>query len=326
MPKDAHIGRNPHRTPPDVSVIVLNWNDREVIADCLASVFEHGPEDLQMIVIDQGSTDGSRKLIQERFPQAQMEALGENRGFAGGRNEGVLHAYGRYVLFLDADARLQPDTLARFKRFLDSHPDVGLVGPKLVFPDGRFQSVGGYSFSLWRQLLYWTGLGAALKHRYPRLCQYLEVDIAQPTAVDWVAGACQFWRRRVWGDAGPIDEALYYMDDNEWCYRVRKSGWRIYSLPEAQVVHHLGGSGGLWTPLVVKGARSLPRFFRKHYGATAEVLYYALALTGLATRIAVFRAAAALTRAPGWRAKAVWSQRQLLALCGIVSRLPRPTP
>ena len=223
-----------------LSVVVISWNEREELARCLEAVHTHPTEGGQeVIVVDNGSTDGTPELVRERFPSVQLVQNERNRGVTVARNQGLRQARGGYVAMLDSDAYVQPGALERLCRFLDEHPDVGLVGPKVLHEDGTVQMSCRRLPSL-LGLLANRLTGVPWLRDHPARRRYLMLDAPHDKAmeVEYVLGATMVFRREAAAAMGGFDERIRYgFDDADWALRFRGAGWRVVYLPTAVAVH-----------------------------------------------------------------------------------------
>ncbi len=227
----------------DLSIVILNWNVRDLLERCLASLRSNHYA-LEIIVVDNASHDDSVAMVRAKYPQALLIVNAENRGFTGGNNQGIEASCGRYVLVLNPDTEVLGDALDRMVCYLDDHPDVGALGPQLLNPDRSIQSsrrrfptlITGFFESTWLQ-------GIAPKSI---LTQYYLDDVApdHTQEVDWLNGACTIFRRAALDEVGLYDAQNFFMysDELDLCRRVKEAGWKIVYLPEAQVVHYVGKS------------------------------------------------------------------------------------
>jgi len=259
----------------DLSVIIVNWNVRLLLERCLQSVTasaQHGELTCEVVVVDNASTDGSPEMVQRLFPAVQLISSGANLGFTRANNLGATRASGRYLLFLNPDTEVVSDALAAMVAYMDQHPDVGLLGPKLLFPDGRVQPSRRRFPTLATAFLestvvqQWLPQNRALDRYY---VHDRSDDIEQD--VDWVVGACMLIRRQAWEQVGPLDERFFmYSEELDWCRRLKSAGWRVVYLPSASVVHHEGQSSAQVVParhIYFQSSKVL--YFRKHHGAWA---------------------------------------------------------
>jgi GT2 family glycosyltransferase len=269
---------------PDVSVVVVTYNALPWIERSLRSV--EGASEL--IVVDHGSTDGTLELVRERFPRARVIEQ-ENRGFGGGNNVGMRAASGDYVLLLNPDAWFLGDGFDRLVAFAETRPEAGIVGPKLLHPDGSLQrSVRGFP-TPWRIATEFFFLRKlAPRSRLLNAFHGGPADHESVYDADWIGGACLLVRREALDAVGGFDEDFFlFSEEVDWCYRFRRQGWRVLFYPGAEVVHVIGASHDprRYADLVV----SLLRFLRKHRGPeeaerARRVLVVALRLRGLVFR------------------------------------------
>jgi len=215
-------------------------------------------------------------MVRQHFPQVRLIANNSNLGFTHANNQGLAASQGRYVLLLNPDTEVVGDAVATLLAFLEAHPDVGVVGPQLRFPDGSIQPSRRRFPTLATAFVESTVLqplfaGSSLLRRYYVADQ--PDDVTQD--VDWLVGACLLVRREAIEQAGPLDEGFFmYAEELDWCRRLKQAGWRIVYLPEAQVIHYEGKSSE--QNLAARDVRfnsSKVRYFRKHHGAwPAEIL------------------------------------------------------
>jgi N-acetylglucosaminyl-diphospho-decaprenol L-rhamnosyltransferase len=261
---------------PDLSVIIVNWNVRDLLRRCLHSILANLPAcQLEIIVVDNGSTDGSPEMVRTEFPQVHLMANPDNRGFTAANNQGLAVARGRYVLLLNPDTEVVGDALETLVAFADAHPDVGVVGPQLLNPDGTVQSSRRRFPTLATALLESTWLQPYAPRRL--LARYYVLDRPDDEVqdVDWVTGAALMARREAVEQVGPLDEGFFmYSEELDWCRRFRAAGWRVVYLPTARVIHHEGKSSEQVLPARhIHFQTSKIRYFRKYHGpAAAEVL------------------------------------------------------
>jgi N-acetylglucosaminyl-diphospho-decaprenol L-rhamnosyltransferase len=267
----------------DVSVVVVTLNSMPYLERCLESVAAY-----EVVVVDHGSTDGSLELVRERFPQARLIEQ-KNRGFGAGMNTGMRAAAGRYFLLLNADAWPVGDAIERLRIFADEHPEAGVVGPRLLHPDGTLQpSVRGFP-TLWRlateffflrklaprSRLFNAFYGAGFDHR--SVCE-----------AEWLGGACLLVRREAADAVGPFDEDFFlFSEEVDWCYRFRQAGWKVLFYPGAEFVHVIGAAYNPW--LFDELVSAHVRYFAKHRGLREAERLRRLLLVALRLRGVVFR-------------------------------------
>jgi N-acetylglucosaminyl-diphospho-decaprenol L-rhamnosyltransferase len=255
----------------DLSVIVVNWNVKELLRDCLQSLSWAVVHDLstEIIVVDSASTDGSAEMVRTEFPQLTLIASDQNLGYAGGNNTGVAAASGRYLLLLNPDTIVQPDSLARLVEFLETHPQAGAVGPQLQWSDGTLQSSRRRFPTLGS--LFWesTLLGQWFpQNRYIQAYHFTDRRVDQTQAVDWVVGAAVMIRRETWQQVGPLDESFFmYFEETDWCKRAALAEWQTWYLPDAQITHFEGKSSEqVIAARTLRFQRSKLRYTQKYFG------------------------------------------------------------
>jgi len=235
----------------DLSIIIVSWNVRPLLERCLRSISQSmggapagdAPR-YEVIVVDNGSADGSPDMLRATFPWARLLANSDNRGFAAANNQGLHIAQGRYLMLLNPDTEVVGGGLPAMLQYMDEHPDIGLLGPQLVYPDGAIQP------SRRRFPTYATGfIESTAAQRWwpahPLLRRYYMQDMPddQVQDVDWLVGACLLLRRQAYEQVGDFDERYFmYSEELDYAYRLRRAGWRAVYLPAARVVHHEGRS------------------------------------------------------------------------------------
>ncbi len=233
---------------PHLSVIIVSWNVRELLRralDSLYAAWARGGEPLErleVIVVDNGSHDGTAAMVREDFPQVHLIANRENRGFTGGNNQGIRAARAPVLFLLNPDTEIIGDAPSRLLHYLEAHPRVGMVGPKLLNADGSVQSSRRRFPTLPVLFLESTWLE---RWGRPWLRRYYVEDRAddEVQAVDWITGAAMMVRRAALEAAGLFDEGFFmYSEELDLCRRIRAAGWEIVYLPTAQLFHYVGKS------------------------------------------------------------------------------------
>lgn len=274
---------------PDVSVVILNYRVRDLLLACLDSVAAStGKVSYEVIVVDNNSDDGSADAVAAAFPWVRLIRAPRNGGYAWGNNLGLRAARGRCLLLLNPDTVVPPDALATTWAYLRDHPDVGVVGPRLVRPDGRLDLAcrRGYPTP-----------GVALAHmlRLPRLFprsarfgryNLTHLDPGVETDVDAVAGAYMAVRREAVAMVGLLDERYFmYGEDLDWARRLTAAGWRVRYLPSITVVHHKGESSRrAFTRANAAFYRAMLLFHRVHYAPSTPAPLNALIVAGVYLR------------------------------------------
>jgi GT2 family glycosyltransferase len=252
----------------DLSVIIVNWNTCKITCDCLKSVYEQTAiNKLEVIVIDNLSTDDSVRMIKEKFPQVILIENPENKGFAAANNQGMAVASGRYVLFLNSDTIVLDNAIAKTVAFADSHPDVAVVGCRVLNRDRTLQNTCFMSPSILNMLLSSCYLYKLFpKSRFfgrERMSWWDRSDVRE---VDVVTGCFLLVRREAMDQVGLLDERFFiYGEETDWCYRFKKAGWKILFTPSAEIIH-LGGASTrqVSSEMFLQYTKSMLLFFKKH--------------------------------------------------------------
>lgn len=232
----------------DLSVVILNYNTKDLTRTCLATVFASrlGAHSMEVILCDNGSTDGSAEMVKSEFPQVIIIENNKNLGFAAGNNPGIKKARGRYILLLNTDTEVPPDTFAAMISFMDNHDDAGAATCKLLLPDGSIDPACHRGFPTpWVAFTYLTKLEKLFPHT-KLFGEYHQgyKDLSTIHEVDCIVGAFFMVRREVVREIGLLDEAYFmYGEDIDWCYRIRQKGWKIFYNPTVTMLHKKKQSG-----------------------------------------------------------------------------------
>jgi len=251
----------------ELSIIIVNWNTRELLAQCLTSIYAHPLNcEFEIWVVDNASSDRSAQMVRERFSSVRLIENRENVGFARANNQAIRESMGRYVLLLNSDTQVCGNGLTLLVEFMESHPRIGITGAKLLNPDGSFQSSYANFPTLISELMNAAGLSRWVRGLHNPSCE--PADSTQPHSVDWVSGACLIVRRKAIEEVGLLDEEYFmYGEEMDWCYRMNQHGWRVSLMPEVQVIHLVGQSSKLiGHEKLVWLARSHLRFMIKYRG------------------------------------------------------------
>jgi GT2 family glycosyltransferase len=247
---------------PEVSIVVVNYNQKEYTAQCLDSIYRQPPtSSLEIVLVDNASQDGSADWLEARYPRVKLVRSPKNGGIAGGNNLGILNSAGKYVLLLNNDTLVTPGSIDRATTFLEAHPDCAGVGGNLLNMDGSFQSSYCDFHSLWQAFLIFTRLGWLFRRYYPSHRPGRNI-----LNVDWMSTAFMLFRKEALEDIGLVDEEYFiYSDETDLQFRLQRSGWKITYLPDLNTIHFGGKSLTPWRRrrLVYRGYLL---FFSKHLG------------------------------------------------------------
>ncbi len=254
----------------DVSIIIANWNTRDILRNCLASVYRETKGcSFEVIVVDNGSADSSAQMVETEFPQAHLIANSANRGYAGANNQAMAITRGRYVLLLNSDTIILDNAIGKMIPFADVHPEAGVMGCRVLNPDRTFQS-SCFAFPSLRGMFF---MATYLQKLFPRNKilgreRMLWFDWSKMCEVDVLVGCFMLVRRDAIEQVGMMDDRLFmYSEETDWCYRFRQKGWKMLYTPCAEIVHLHGSSTKQMRPEMTLQLRgSMLFFFEKHRG------------------------------------------------------------
>jgi GT2 family glycosyltransferase len=261
-----------------LSIIIVCWNVRDELLNCLRSIFANPPGCVyEIIVIDNASSDGTVDAVNRQFPAVKLIANNENRGFAAANNQGIEVAHGRYIFFLNPDTVLKNNSIDILLDYMEHNTDVGACSPRLLFEDGRIQKTvrrfPSYTGALHRHTFF-----KVLGIFKPAYNKWLMKDFSynQIAEVEQVIGAALMVRKEVLDNVGPMDEKNFFMyyEEVDLCYRIKQAEWRVMFVPDAEIVHLAGRSSGqVPVEKTIMAMTSLLRFFKKHRSRFSSTLF-----------------------------------------------------
>ncbi len=248
----------------DISFIIVNWNTCKLLLDCLRSIANTVTGcSYEIFVVDNGSTDGSVGAVKEQFgTQVTLIENSENRGFAQANNQALKIAQGRYIVLLNSDTVLQESAISTLIAFLENNPAAAAIGPRMIDSDGSLQNSYDNFPSLTTELLNKSLLRALFPEKYAGKNSFA----SEPFEVDSIIGACMAIRRDAILQVGPLDEDyFFFLEETDWCFRLRAAGWKMYHHPAAEIMH-LQGQSKKRRPAQarIEYYRSLYLFFKKN--------------------------------------------------------------
>ncbi len=276
-------------TSIDLSIIIINWNTRQLLLDCLASVYRTVRlASFEVFVVDNGSADGSADAVSASFPAVHIIANSSNLGFARANNIALRRMSGKYAVLLNSDTIIKEAALDKMYDFMERHPDAGMCGPQLLNGDGSKQnSVGDFPVLLTefvnKSLLRILFPGAYRKAKI----KHAALDVSAP--VDFIVGACMVVRRTAIDSVGLLDEDYFFLyEETDWCFRMHQAGWQVYHQPDAEI-YHLGGQSMKEINLRarVETWQSRYLYFRKSLDLSTAG-WYALLLLGFSQNLYQF--------------------------------------
>lgn len=271
---------------PDVSVIVVNYNTAHLLKRMFTTLYEGARSlRLEITVVDNASSDELVGLLQRDYPNVRLIKNATNVGFGRANNQALPHLHGRYVLLLNTDAFVAPDTLTKTIAYLDAHPSCGILGVKLVSEDGSLQPSCRYFPSPWNIFLQRTGLSQFFPRH--RLVDDMAWDHASIRSCDWVPGCYYLIRGEVVRQHGLFDPRFFlYYEEVDHCRRTKAAGWDVIYYPFTEVVH-IGGESAKTTNNITKSGRQISAlqiesellYLRKYYGLTGLLVGVLLSIT-----------------------------------------------
>lgn len=250
----------------DLSVIIVNFNTVSLLKECLNSIQENkGNLNLEILVVDNNSGDQSVEMIKKDFPRVNLITNSENVGFARGVNQGLNLAKGRYLLLLNPDTKVLPGVLEGMVDFMDQNQATGIAGVQLINPDGTKQNSIDNFPSLAQQLSNKSLLRILFPKTYPSKYE----EFSSRTEVESVIGACMIVQPEAIKEVGELDQEYFlFLEETDWCYRMKRKGWKVYHLPQFKVIHKQGQSLlNFKSKGRIEYYRSNYRFFKKNYSS-----------------------------------------------------------
>lgn len=288
---------------PKLSVVIVNYNTRQLLADCLQSLCEAEPPTggLELIVVDNASADGSQKMVRRDFPQVRLLALDENLGFSAANNRGTAVATGDYILFLNSDTRVSPDALVKPVQYLNQQPGIGALTVKLIYPNGQRDPDNHRGFPTpWNAFCHFSGLGKLFPNT-PKFNGYFQsfANFNIIHTVPVIAGSYMLMPMALCRELGGWDETyFFYGEDIDFCYRINQAGYKIVYYPDVEVIHYKGASSGLRKEsahlakppketrirVAKESVRAMRIFYQKFYQEQYPRWITAVILTGIRLR------------------------------------------
>jgi GT2 family glycosyltransferase len=269
-----------------LSTIIVNWNVKELLNRCLNSVFS-GFEcrEFEVIVVDNASQDESVEMIRRKFPQVKLIINNENSGFAKACNQGTKIAQGKYLFFLNPDSEVANNTFDRIINFMESHPEVGVGGCYLYYPDQRIQT----SFYRFTSLTTLLGRALLLYSFLPKnslTAPLFFEHFRENKPIERVCGGAMVVRREALNEVGLFDESFFlYYEDEDLCYRMKQKGWKIASIPNTKIIHYHNQSGKKnIRRAIFSSYQSQLHFYRKFHPLYKVIIFRIIQLVGASIR------------------------------------------
>lgn len=233
----------------DLSIVIVSYNTKDFLANCLDSIYKTSKDlSFEIVVVDNASGDKSADMVSKEYKDVILVENSQNLGFSKANNLGVKKTNGRYILFLNADTVVYPDTLKTMIDFMDSQKQAGAATCKLVMPNGKIDDASHRGFPTpWNSFSHFTGLAKI----FPKTKLFGGYnlgfeDLSKTHEIDVLAGAFMFVRRKAGEDVGWWDEDyFFYGEDIDFCFMLKEKGWKIHYVPQVSILHYKGVSGGI---------------------------------------------------------------------------------
>jgi GT2 family glycosyltransferase len=306
----------------DVSVIIISWNAREYLMACLASIDAASCRyPMEIIVVDNASTDGSADSVAKCFPNVRLVRNFENLGFAKANNIGVSMSTGRYLCLINSDVKVLPNCISRLIEFCEEHPTVGMVGPRIIGGDGNLQrSCRGFP-NLWNMFCR----ALALDTLFPKTkivtgysLSYWAQDTLRP--VEILSGCFWLARKEALKQVGLLDEDFFmYGEDMDWCKRFWAHDWQLVFVPSAEAIHY-GGASSSNSPIrfYIEKQKADLQYWKKHHTFAAVISYFLISCLHLSLRVIAY-SIAGLFKTGAQQTYAYKSKRSVLCLKWLIS-------
>ncbi len=270
-------------TSIDLSIIIINWNTRQLLLDCLASVYRTVRRaSFEIFVVDNGSTDGSAAAVSHSFPAVRIIVNSSNLGFARANNIALRRMSGKYAVLLNSDTIIKDAAIDKMHDFMEQHPDAGMCGPQLLNRDGSKQNSVGDFPELLAEFVNKSLLRILFPATYQKAFKTKHAALNVSASVDFIVGACMVVRKTAIDSVGLLDEDYFFLyEETDWCFRMHQAGWQVYHHPDAEI-YHLGGQSMKEINLRarVEAWRSRYLFFKKN-NRLSPVGWSGLLLLGL---------------------------------------------
>ncbi|MEM7333821.1 MAG: glycosyltransferase family 2 protein [Chloroflexota bacterium] len=286
-----------------LSIVIVNYNTKQLLDDCLDSLYAAEPTNggLEIIVVDNASRDGSQEMAKQKYPSVILIESDENLGFSKANNRGTAVATGDYVLFLNSDTRVAPDALKKPVEYLEQHPQAGALTVKLIYPNGERDPDNHRGFPTpWNALCHFSGLSKLMPNN-PSFNGYFQsyADFSSIHPVPVIAGSYMLMPIALCRELGGWDEIyFFYGEDIDFCYRINQAGYEIIYYPEVEVIHYKGASSGLRKEsahiakppretrikVAKESVRAMQIFYGKFYKQQYPWLLTAVVLSGIRLR------------------------------------------
>jgi GT2 family glycosyltransferase len=274
----------------DISFIIVNYNTKKLTLDCIQSIYQSKIScQFEIILVDNHSSDGTLDDVSIKYPSVKLISNKENFGFSKANNQGIKLSKGRYILLLNSDTIVKNGAIDTMVGFMDGHLDIGASGCKVVLPDGSLDKACHRGFPTPTASFYYI---SGLARRYPKNAKYNSyhlghLNMNEVHEIDCLVGAFMLVRREAISQVGLLDETFFmYGEDIDWCYRIKKAGWKIYYYPHVEIIHYKGASSRKKPfKIVYEFHRAMYLFHRKHFARKYNFLVNLAVYSGIGIKL-----------------------------------------
>jgi GT2 family glycosyltransferase len=221
----------------ECSVVIVSYNVKEFLLSCIESVYRSDRKNIEIIVVDNNSSDGSLSLLKQKYPDVILIENKSNAGFSEANNQGIKIAKGDFIFLLNPDTKLRLDTISVLRKFLEEHADAGIVAPRLLNADGSLQ-VSAFKFPSLINIIAET----LYVHLFFNIGNYSPSEFEKTFQPNVASGAALMFKRELINSIGYLDPVLFWMEDVDFCFRARAGGSKVFYLPGTEVIHYSGES------------------------------------------------------------------------------------
>ncbi|MCC7232952.1 MAG: glycosyltransferase family 2 protein [Bacteroidia bacterium] len=264
-----------------ISIIIVSYQVKELLRTCLLSIGNRKNPQLEIIVVDNHSDDGTVEMLQNEFPETAVIKNAFNAGFPAANNQAIRQSSGSYVFLLNPDTEICDDAVDLMYRYMEAHPEIAILAPRLLNPDHSLQ-FSIQPFIKVREII----LEVFYLHRFQkRSNRYFRKPVSGPIPVEAVSGAAMFIRRSTIEKIGMLDEDLFWTEDMEYCYRAKMNGLQTCYFPGATIIHHIGASGKK-NPSMMISSQVLTkiRYFKKNHSRITFIIVWFFRFLHIVTR------------------------------------------
>lgn len=272
----------------ELSIIIVNRNTKDLLEHSIHSIYNNTLDiNYEIIVVDNGSIDGSQEKIKNQFRDVILIQNNSNVGFSTANNQGIRISKGTYILLLNSDTIILKDAIKKLVEFLVTHEEAAIVGPKLLFENGTVQCCYGSFPNLRSEIARALLLEEKLNKR--RTLNDKRLKYSKPFEADWISGACFMFRKSILKEIGELDERFFLFNEEvDFCLRTRKAGWKVFCHPDAEIIHYKGKTTQkAYYVLIASRYESRLKYAEKHYGYLRRLIFRMIVVFALLFRILI---------------------------------------